>query len=148
MDYQIDDTDLPPKKPLGRPKGSHKKKMTQAEQKSFISEAIRVILDQHLSYLEFVSYCADKDISRSQANEYWLRCWGIMKKKFELEKDKLVLKHITKYWDIYQEALQNSDLTNTRQALNDLAKLQGLNEPDKVEVRGTTIKLNFGEQSE
>jgi len=32
--------------------------------------------------------------------------------------------------------------------LNDLAKLQGLNEPDKVEVRGTSIKLNFGDTSE
>ncbi len=148
MDYQIEDTDLPPKKPLGRPKGSHKRKMTQAEQKTFVANSIKAILDDHLSYLEYVAYCKDREVSRSQANEYWVRSWAIMKKKFELEKDKLVLKHITKYWDIYKEALENSDLTNARQVLNDLAKLQGLNEPDKVEVRGTSIKLNFGEQSE
>ncbi len=40
------------------------------------------------------------------------------------------------------------DLTNGRQALNDLAKLQGLNEPDKVHITGTSIKLNFGEPQE
>jgi hypothetical protein len=42
----------------------------------------------------------------------------------------------------------SNDYTNARQALNDLAKLQGLNEPEKVHITGTSIKLNFGEPSE
>jgi hypothetical protein len=86
----------------------------------------------------------EKKLSRSQANEYWNAAWNAVKQKFELEKDKLILKHTQRYWDIYSQAIELRDLTNARQVLNDLAKLQGLNEPDKVEVRGTSIKLNFG----
>ena len=101
------------------------------------------------SYSEFVKYCKDTaGMSKSQANEYWGKVWVLLKKKFELEKDKLILKHTQKYWDIYEQALISSDLTNARNALNDLAKLQGLNEPDKVHITGTSIKLNFGEPSE
>jgi leucyl aminopeptidase (aminopeptidase T) len=83
-------------------------------------------------------------MSKSQANEYWTKVWVLLKKKFELEKDKLILKHTQKYWDIYEHALMSNDFTNARQSLNDLAKLQGLNEPDKVHITGTSIKLNFG----
>jgi len=148
MEYNIEDDDLPiepPRKPLGRPKGSTSKRMTKAERKSFINESARRILDTHMSYKEYVSLCVyDKKMSRSQANEYWLAAWNVVRQKFELEKDKLILKHTQRYWEIYAQAIELRDLTNARQALNDLAKLQGLNEPDKVEVRGTSIKLNFG----
>lgn len=139
---------LPPKK-AGRPKGSYAKKMTDVEKRTFINNSAKEILENHLSYNEFVKYCKDTcGMSKSQANEYWTKVWVLLKKKFELEKDKLILKHTQKYWDVYEQALIQSDLTNARNALNDLAKLQGLNEPDKVHITGTSIKLNFGEPNE
>jgi hypothetical protein len=148
MEYIMDDEDIPQdpqKNPIGRPKGSHKPKMTKIQRSQFIKESIDKILGEHLSHTEYVNWCKQyKDISRNQANEYWLSSWSVMKKKFQLQKDKLILKHIHQYWRIHSEALEQRDLTNARQALNDLAKLMGLNEPDKVEVRGTQIKLNFG----
>lgn len=153
MNLPIEEGDLPltppPPKPSGRPKGSRKRKMTEAEKKSFINESAREILDNHLSYNQYVSYCKERmNFSKSQANEYWVRVWGLLKKKFELEKDKLILKHLQKYWDIYEQALISGDLTNARQSLNDLTKLQGLAEPEKLHITGTSIKLNFGEPSE
>lgn len=146
----IPDNELPleplPPRPAGRPKGSYAKKMTDVEKRTFINNAAREILENHLSYGEFVKWAKDtSNLSKSQANEYWGRVWVLLKKKFELEKDKLILKHTQKYWDIYEQALIQGDLTNGRQALNDLAKLQGLNEPEKVHITGTQIKLNFGE---
>ena len=147
MEHFIEDGDIPQdpyKRPPGRPKGSHKHKMNNMERRTFINQSIKEIIDNHLSYAEYVEFCRGKELSRAQANEYWLACWNVIKKKFELEKDKLILKHTQKYWDIYQQALDNRDFTNARQSLNDLAKLQGLNEPDKVHITGTSIKLNFG----
>lgn len=145
----IPDEDLPltplAPKPAGRPKGSYAKRMTDVEKRTFINNAAKEILENHLSYSEFVKWCKDtSNMSKSQANEYWGKVWVLLKKKFELEKDKLILKHTQKYWDIYEQALIQGDLTNGRQALNDLAKLQGLNEPEKVHITGTQIKLNFG----
>lgn len=152
-DIIIPDDELPltpvAPKPPGRPKGSFAKKMTDVEKRTFINNAAKEILENHLSYNEFVKWAKDNaNLSKSQANEYWGKVWVLLKKKFELEKDKLILKHTQKYWDIYEQALIQSDLTNARNALNDLAKLQGLNEPDKVHITGTSIKLNFGEPSE
>jgi len=139
-DIIIPDDELPltpvAPRPAGRPKGSYAKKMTDVEKRTFINNAAREILENHLSYGEFVKWAKDtSNLSKSQANEYWGRV-------------KLVLKHTQKYWDIYEQALIQGDLTNGRQALNDLAKLQGLNEPDKVHITGTSIKLNFGEPQE
>jgi hypothetical protein len=93
-------------------------------------------------------FCKGKGLSAPQANEYWLKVWALIKKKFEMEKDKLILKHLQKYWDIYDQARSTGDLGNARQALNDIVKLQGLAEPEKVHVTGTSIKLNFGEPTE
>jgi hypothetical protein len=37
------------------------------------------------------------------------------------------------------------DLSNARQVLNDISKLMGMNEPDKVDVKTELkIKFNFG----
>lgn len=151
MEHFITDGDLPyeePKKGPGRPKGSHKKRMNNAERKQFINESIKTVLDQHLSYTDYVDFCKSRGLSAPQANEYWLKIWSVIKRKFELEKDKLILKHLQKYWEVYEEAKNNKDMTNARQALNDIAKLQGLNEPQKIEVSGKVIKLNFGETEE
>lgn len=148
MEHFIADNDLPiepPRKKPGRPVGSHKKRMNDAERKAFINESIKTVLDNHLSYTDYVDFCKSKDISAPQANEYWLKIWSVIKKKFEMEKDKLILKHLQKYWELFEQAKTNGDMTNARQALNDIAKMQGLNEPDKVHVTGTSIKLNFGE---
>jgi hypothetical protein len=151
MEYFVGEEDVPqeePRKPLGRPKGSKKKRMTKCEQQGFINDSIRIILDRHMSYSEYVLFCKDKGLSAPQANEYWLKVWALIKKKFEMEKDKLILKHLQKYWDIYDQARSTGDLSNARQALNDIVKLQGLAEPEKVHVTGTTIKLNFGETND
>ena len=152
-DIIIPDDDLPitplAPKPPGRPKGSFAKRMTDVEKRTFINNAAREILEGHLSYNEFVKWCKDTaNMSKSQANEYWTKVWVLLKKRFDLEKDKLILKHTQKYWDIYEQALMSNDLTNARNSLNDLAKLQGLAQPDKIEITTKTIKLNFGNEEE
>ena len=151
MEHFIEEGDIPQepyKRPPGRPKGSFKPKMNESQKRAFIKESITAVLDNHMSYNEYTQFCKDKDLSKSQANEYWLKVWSVIKKKFELEKDKLILKHTQKYWDIYQQAIEQRDLTNARGSLNDLAKLQGLAQPEKIEITGKTIKLNFGEPEE
>jgi uncharacterized protein YeeX (DUF496 family) len=150
-DFYIEDGDIPvdpPKRPIGRPKGSFKKKMNDAEKRVFLSESIKKILKEHMSYAEYVVFCREHNLSASQANIYWMKAWSIVKKKFELENDKLITKHLQRYWELYDKAEDNNDLNTARQILNDIAKLLGLNEPDKVHVSGTSIKLKFGDTQE
>jgi hypothetical protein len=148
MDYILNDGELPPlpeKKVVGRPKGSFRKKFNVAEQRAFINESIQEVFNNHLSHREYVTWCSKTaQVSHSQCNQYWHQLWVGVQRKFEQSKDKLILKHIASYWNIHSLAIQNGDLSNARQTLNDLAKLLGLNEAEKVQVEHQVIKLNFG----
>jgi hypothetical protein len=137
----------------GRPRGSYKrdgyvaKKMSNTEVEAFLTESTDKIFNEHLSYSQYISWCGEKGISVSQSNEYWKKVWSIVKEKFKMEKDELITKHLKKYWDIHDRAVTTDDLSNARQVLNDISKLLGLNEPDKVEMdTSIKIKFNFGDE--
>ena len=136
------------KRGRGRPRGPAKK-MSMAEVEEFKTESIKKIFDEHLSYTEYIKWSFKKGVSRSRANDYWKRIWKDVREKYDLERDNLVTKHLKKYWKLHDEALEKGDLNTARHVLNDIAKLKGLNEPDRVEQTGTqTIKFNFGDEVE
>lgn len=137
----------------GRPRASYKKdgyvakKMNKAEVEAFITESMNKIFNEHLSYTEYIEWCGEKELSVKQASEYWKRVWLLVKEKFQLEKNELITKHLKKYWDIHDRAMNQGDLSNARQVLNDISKLMGLNEPEKVEMdTSIKIKFNFGDE--
>jgi len=133
------------KKGRGRPAGTFKPKMNEAEHRRFINDSMTRIFDNHLSWKEYVEFCYGHGLSRSQANEYWIKVWSAVKEKFELEKDKLITKHLQKYWHIYDTAVKNGDMNTARQTLNDIAKMLGLNAAEKVEVSNNqVIEFKFG----
>ena len=50
---------------------------------------------------------------------------------------------------VYEDAIANGDRSNSLKALSQLTDLMGLNEPDKVEIKGEItnnlrVKVNFG----
>jgi hypothetical protein len=140
-------------RPKGRPKGSGREngfklsKMTNAEVEEFITTSTDKIFTEHLSYNQYISWCREQRISERQASEYWKRVWQNVKDRYQLKRDELIDKHLKSYWDIHGKALKMGDLSNARQTLNDIAKLQGLNEPDKINLEGnTTIEFKFGDE--
>ena len=137
----------------GRPKGSTREdgfmssKMTKAEVEDFLSHSTRIIFEQHLSWTEYVRWARKQGISKAQANVYWKRVWKRVREKYKLEKDNLISKHLLKYWNIHDKAMTNNDLNTARQALNDISKLLGLNEPEKLDVNNSgTIQFKFGDE--
>jgi len=142
-----------PKRLPGRPRGSGRSngfqlhKMTKTEVELFLKESTKKVFRDHLSHTEYVEWCRKQSISYAQANKYWLRVWEQVREKFRMDKDKLIDKHLRSYWEIHHEAMVSNDLTNARQTLDAIAKLMGLNEPDKVDMT-TEIKLkfNFGDE--
>lgn len=132
----------------GRPKMSTKetgylmKKMNKAETENFMKESMRKVFNDHLSWNEYIEWCRQQGLSREQAGKYWKRVWENVRDKFRLDKEKLIDKHLKHYWDIHSQALMTGDYSNARQTLNDIAKLMGLNEPDKVETK-TEMKIKF-----
>ena len=135
----------------GRPKGSGRDngyklhKMTKAEVEVFIRESTKIIFTKHLSYNEYMEWCRKQGVSIEMGNVYWKRVWNNVKEKFRHERDKLIDKHLVSYWDLYDRAINEGDLTNARQTLDALSKLMGLNEPDKIDNKSEVkISFNFG----
>ena len=69
----------------------------------------------------------------------------MLNEKYQLERDQLINKHLQKYWSLYDLALANDDISNARQVLNDISKLLGMNEPEKIETKNELkIRFKFG----
>ena len=104
-------------------------------------------MSEHLSYNEYKNWCRKNDLSPSRANEYWKRSWETIREKYELDRNKQITKHLKKYWDLYDTSIQKGDITNARQTLDAIAKLMGLNEPDKLDMNATgEINFKFGDE--
>ena len=132
-------------KSVGRPKGSLTTRKTKAEVEKFITLSTNKILKEHMSWTEYVKFCKKEGIGHKRANQYWKICWGRVREKFDLERGKHIDKHISHFWSLYDKALANDDINTSRQILNDLVKLMGLAEPDKVDVNNDiNIKFRFG----
>ena len=130
----------------GRPVGSTRTKLNKVEVEDFLTQSLHEILDNHLSYTQYVDWCKKtNNLSQVQANEYWLRVWTMLNEKYQLERDQLINKHLQKYWSLYDLALANDDISNARQVLNDISKLLGMNEPEKIETKNELkIRFKFG----
>ena len=130
----------------GRPVGSRRVKLNRVQVEDFLTQSLHEILDNHLSYTQYVDWCKQtNNLSQVQANEYWLRVWTMLSEKYQLERDQLINKHLQKYWSLYDMALENEDISNARQVLNDISKLLGMNEPEKIETKNELkIRFKFG----
>jgi hypothetical protein len=135
------------KRKPGRPKGSKNVKMTATEVEVFIKRSINKIMKDHLSWKEYIKWCKGNGLSEMQGNTYWKRSWQTIREKYNLEKDKQIHKHLLSYWKLYDEAIDKGDLSNARQTLDAIAKLMGLNEPDKLDMNATgEIAFKFGDE--
>jgi hypothetical protein len=151
MEFEIAPIDVPIDvvRPKGRPKlpeGTKAERKPLVLQTEILKETIRLSLDLHYSQNEVFNYLVKKyDIKRVDASRYWRKSWDLIKAKFTHSKDEMIKKHLIKLWNIHDDALASKDYTNARNALNDIAKLVGLNSPDKLDVTHHAIKLNFGQ---
>lgn len=146
MIFIVDREDLKPEiisdKAPGRPLG--KKQMRFKPE--LVREGIDLLLGKHYSQQELIRhFYMNHDMTKVEAKKYWNKSWQIINEKFNIEKESMVSKHLVKYWEIHDAAIEKGDMNTARQALNDIAKLSGLNAPEIHKLEHSVIKLNFGE---
>jgi len=131
----------------GRPKGSTNRRFNKVEMEAFIRESVKKIMGEHLSWTEYQNWCKRQSFGEHRCNEYWKISWTSIREKYEVEKDKQISKHLHKYWELYDSAVKKDDITNARQVLNDIAKLMGLNEAERINLHQTgEINFKFGDE--
>jgi len=131
----------------GRPKGAKNVKMSNIQKQLFLDESMDLILRKHMSWTDYVGWVKKQGLGEQRANQLWKEVWDLIRDRFSLERDKQIQKHLLHYWSLYDKAMSNDELNTARQTLNDIVKLIGLAEPDKVDL--TTkgeVTFRFGDE--
>lgn len=126
---------------------SHRR-TTKVEQVKRQNECIDKIINENMNYTMFIDwYMEHYDMSKHNAYKDWTKCWNIIKSRFALETDQLVNKQLFQLYELFKEAREMGDFGTSRKILEDVRKIQGINEPDKLEVKHSgEIKINFGDE--
>jgi hypothetical protein len=105
-------------------------------------------MKKHLNYTMFCDWFMEEfEMSKHNADKYWYKVWKIIKSQFALETEQLVSKQIYELYDIYAAARDTGDLGTARKILEDIRKIQGIQEPEKINVKHEgTIRVSFGDE--
>ena len=125
------------------------RKSTKLEIEKRIDECIDTIMTGHKNYSMFCEwFITTYDMSKHNAHKYWVKCWDIIKSRFALEQDQLISKQIYELYDLYKQAKDLGDFTNSRKILEDIRKIQGIDSPEKINIKHEgTITVSFGDET-
>lgn len=124
------------------------RKSTKLEHEKRINECIDKIITDHLNYTMFLEWFMETyDMSKHNGWKYWKKCWDIIKSRFALEADQLINKQLYQLYELYKEAKEVGDFGTSRKILEDVRKIQGIDEPMKINVKHEgEIKIQFGDE--
>ena len=111
-----------------------------------IATAMNKLLKENMSRAEWVLFCKKEyGIESRQADNYWKKAKDHVKEKFAKEREAVAESHHARLFDLYIKALRDGETDVARKVLADIAKLTGVNEPDKKDVtsEGERIQINI-----
>ena len=122
-------------------------KADNIEMEKRMADCIEVVINEGMQRKDFVQYCSDNwQISERHADTYWKRVWTFVAEKYSQENHKIVDEHVRQLWRLYNLCVKKKDYQTARGILQDLAKLKGINEPEKKDItsNGESIKIIIG----
>jgi hypothetical protein len=124
------------------------RKSTKLELEKRLSASVEKIIKDHLNYTMFVDWFIEEyDMSKHNAYKEWVKCWNIIKSRFALETDQLINKQIYELYDLYKETRETGDFGTSRKLLEDIRKIQGIEQPEKLNIKHEgIIKVSFGDE--
>ncbi len=124
------------------------KRTTKVEQIKRLNECSDKIINENMNYTMFVDwYMEHYQMSKHNAYKDWNKVWNIIKSRFALDVDQLVNKQLHLLYDLFKEAREIGDFATSRKILEDVRKIQGINEPDKLTIKHEgEIKISFGDE--
>lgn len=111
-----------------------------------VSTAIDFLLSNNMSRGEWVVYCKKEyNIESRQADIYWRKAKDHIKDKFAKEREAMAESHHARLFGLYIQAIKDGEMEIARKILADIAKLTGVNEPDRKDVtsEGERIQINI-----
>jgi len=122
-------------------------KADSIEMEKRMSDCIEVVINEGMQRKDFIQYCAHQwQLADRQAAVYWKRVWTFVAEKYSQENHKIIDEHVRQLWRLYNLCVKKKDYQTARGILQDLAKLKGINEPEKKDITsgGESIKIVIG----
>ena len=109
----------------------------------------RFQVQRKLQEKQYENQVKEKDPSRKSISSIIKESYDRCKLELKEERDEQRALMYSRVLAVYEDAIANGDRSNSLKALSQLTDLMGLNEPDKVEVKGEItnnlrVKVNFG----
>lgn len=109
----------------------------------------RFQVQRKLQEKQYESQVKEKDPSPKSISALIKESYDRCKLELKEERDEQRALMYSRVLAVYEDAIANGDRSNSLKALSQLTDLMGLNEPDKVEVKGEItnnlrVKVNFG----
>ena len=82
--------------------------------------------------------------SESRADALISEARRLIRKDFEEDRKEIKARLYVAIQDIFNECREANDRSNALKALDQISKLLGLNEPDKIDMRLQNVDINFG----
>ena len=113
----------------------------------------RFQVQRKLQEKQYESQVKEKEPSPKSISALIKESYDRCKLELKEERDEQRALMYSRVLAVYEDAIANGDRSNSLKALSQLTDLMGLNEPDKVEVKGEItnnlrVKVNFGISSD
>lgn len=82
--------------------------------------------------------------SESRADTLISEARRLIRKDFEEDRQEIKARLYIAIQDVFNECREANDRSNALKALDQISKLLGLNEPDKIDMKIQNIDINFG----
>lgn len=108
------------------------------------NEAVKKILNHNWTNKEWIHFCSlEYNIGARQAQNYWGFALEHIKAKFSKKRDAVIESHFGRLFELYEKCVKDQEWDNARKVLSDIAKLTGVNEPDKKDITSDGDKINI-----
>lgn len=82
--------------------------------------------------------------SESRADKLIQMARKLIRQDFEEDRKEIKARLYVAIQDVFNECRESNDRSNALKALDQISKLLGLNEPDKIDMRLQNVDINFG----
>ena len=82
--------------------------------------------------------------SESRADKLIQMTRKLIRQDFEEDRKEIKARLYVAIQDVFNECRESNDRSNALKALDQISKLLGLNEPDKIDMRLQNVDINFG----
>lgn len=128
------------------PKNNAGRKSNEIDFEERLPYLLELMTIKKLSYTEFkVNVAKEFNVTQRTAENWWKEIRTRLKERFEQESEEIITEHLTRLFDLLERTKQRGQARVEREVLADIAKLYGIEQPQKIDLTsgGSPLSINI-----